>query len=119
MASLQTDTALLPEHGGCAREALRPQDDSTGRTSDAGLGKMGSIILLVAPDLIFTDPVAVFCISVHGKRQLRDSCYDGISMQQFGHTRFPWSSISVTSVVLLHEAGRSMITSSAKQMTEK
>lgn len=28
------------------------QDDSTGRTTDAGLGKMGSIILLVAPDRI-------------------------------------------------------------------
>lgn len=34
------------------------QDDSTGRTSDAGLGKMGSIILLVAVDLIFADPFA-------------------------------------------------------------
>lgn len=34
------------------------QDDSTGRTSDAGLGKMGSIIPLVALDLIFADPFA-------------------------------------------------------------
>lgn len=95
------------------------QDDSSSRTGDAGLGKMGSFILLVAPDLIFTDPVAAFCISVHGKRQLRDSCYDGISIQPFGHTRFPWSSVSVTSAVLLHEGRRSMITSSASQGKKK
>lgn len=95
------------------------QDDSTGRTSDAGLGKMGSIILLVAADLISTDPVAVFCIAVHGKRQLRDSWDDGISTQRFGHTRFPRSSISVTGVVLLHKGRRSMITSSASKAIKK
>lgn len=95
------------------------QDDSTGRMSDAGSGKMGSIILLVAPDLIFPDPVTMFCSSVRGKRQLRDSCYDGISTQQFGHARFPWSSVSVTSVVLLHEGRRKMKSSAASQATKK
>lgn len=95
------------------------QDDSTGRTGDAGSGKMGSIILLEAPDLIFADPVAAFRSSVHGKRQLHDSRYDGISAQQFGHARFPQSSISVTNVVLLHEGRRKMITSSASQAMKK
>lgn len=96
------------------------QDDSTGRTTDAGLGKMGSIILLLAPDRISTDPVrAAFCISVLGKRQLCASCYDGISIRPFVPTRFPWSSIAITIVVLLHEGRRSVITSSASQGTKK
>lgn len=71
MDCLQTDTALLLEYdGGCAREAQAGKDDSMGRTSDAGLGKMGSIILLVAPDLIFMDPVAVFQIFLQKKNAI-------------------------------------------------